>query len=52
MKPVRALVITGFGINCQDELAAAYRLAGGYRTLAACIRGERTVEAVTATLEP
>lgn len=28
MKPVRALVITGFGINCQDELAAAYRLAG------------------------
>ena len=29
MKPVRALVITGFGINCQDELAAAYRLAGG-----------------------
>ena len=25
MKPVRALVITGFGINCQDELAAAAR---------------------------
>lgn len=28
MKTVRALVLTGFGINCQDELAAAYRLAG------------------------
>ena len=28
MKKVRALVLTGFGINCQDELAAAYRLAG------------------------
>ncbi len=28
MKPVRALVITGYGINCQEELAAAYRLAG------------------------
>ncbi len=28
MKAVRALVLTGFGINCQDELAAAYRLAG------------------------
>ena len=28
MKNVRALVLTGFGINCQDELAAAYRLAG------------------------
>jgi formate dehydrogenase len=30
---------------------AAYRAAGGYRTLVDCIRGERTVEAVTATLE-
>ena len=28
MKTVRALVLTGFGINCQDEMAAAYRLAG------------------------
>ncbi len=28
MNHVRALVLTGFGINCQDELAAAYRLAG------------------------
>jgi phosphoribosylformylglycinamidine synthase len=28
VKNVRALVLTGFGINCQDELAAAYRLAG------------------------
>jgi len=28
VKTVRALVLAGFGINCQDELAAAYRLAG------------------------
>lgn len=28
MKRVRALVLTGFGINCQEEMAAAYRLAG------------------------
>ena len=28
MKTVRALVLTGFGINCQEEMAAAYRLAG------------------------
>jgi len=28
MNTVRALVITGYGINCQEELAAAYRLAG------------------------
>jgi phosphoribosylformylglycinamidine synthase subunit PurQ / glutaminase len=28
VKKVRALVLTGFGINCQDEMAAAYRLAG------------------------
>ncbi len=26
--PVRALVITGFGINCEEEMAAAYQLAG------------------------
>lgn len=25
---VKALVITGFGINCEEEMAAAYRLAG------------------------
>ena len=25
----RALVITGFGINCEEETAAAFRLAGG-----------------------
>jgi formate dehydrogenase beta subunit len=29
----------------------AYRRAGGYRTLAACMRGERTVDAVIAELE-
>lgn len=28
MKQVKALVITGFGINCEEEMAAAYRLAG------------------------
>ncbi|MBN2433849.1 MAG: phosphoribosylformylglycinamidine synthase subunit PurQ [Spirochaetes bacterium] len=28
MKKVRALVITGFGINCEEEMAAAYTLAG------------------------
>ena len=26
MKEVRSLVITGFGINCEEEMAAAYRL--------------------------
>lgn len=25
---VRALIITGFGINCEEEMAAAYKLAG------------------------
>jgi phosphoribosylformylglycinamidine synthase subunit PurQ / glutaminase len=25
---VRSLVLTGFGINCEEEMAAAYRLAG------------------------
>ena len=25
---VKALILTGFGINCEEELAAAYRLAG------------------------
>ena len=28
MKKVKALVITGYGINCEEEMAAAYRLAG------------------------
>jgi phosphoribosylformylglycinamidine synthase subunit PurQ / glutaminase len=28
MTKVKALVITGFGINCEEEMAAAYRLAG------------------------
>ncbi|MFO7895360.1 MAG: phosphoribosylformylglycinamidine synthase subunit PurQ [Candidatus Cloacimonadales bacterium] len=26
MKKIKALIITGFGINCEEELAAAYRL--------------------------
>jgi phosphoribosylformylglycinamidine synthase subunit PurQ / glutaminase len=28
MNTVKALVMTGFGINCEEEMAAAYRLAG------------------------
>jgi len=28
MKKVKALVITGFGINCEEEMAAAYKLVG------------------------
>jgi phosphoribosylformylglycinamidine synthase I len=28
MKSVRALILTGFGINCEEEMAAAYELAG------------------------
>ncbi len=28
MKKVKALIITGYGINCEEEMAAAYRLAG------------------------
>lgn len=34
MATVRALIITGFGINCEEEMAAAYRLAGGAPTIA------------------
>ncbi|MEP6998520.1 MAG: NAD(P)H-dependent oxidoreductase subunit E [Betaproteobacteria bacterium] len=30
---------------------AAYRTDGGYRTFTACVRGERTIEAVSAALE-
>lgn len=33
MKTVRALVLTGFGINCEEEMAAAYRLAGAEATI-------------------
>ena len=28
MSKVKSLVITGFGINCEEEMAAAYKLAG------------------------
>ena len=28
MKKVKSLVITGYGINCEEEMAAAYRLVG------------------------
>jgi phosphoribosylformylglycinamidine synthase len=34
MRPVRALVLTGFGINCEEEMAAAYRLAGAEASIA------------------
>ncbi|SHJ66457.1 phosphoribosylformylglycinamidine synthase I [Hymenobacter daecheongensis DSM 21074] len=30
---VRALILTGFGINCEEEFAAAYRLVGGEATI-------------------
>ena len=30
---VRALVLTGFGINCEEEFAAAYRLVGAEATI-------------------
>ena len=29
----RALLLTGFGINCEEEMAAAYRLAGAEATI-------------------
>ena len=28
MKKVKSLIITGFGINCEEEMAAAYKIAG------------------------
>jgi phosphoribosylformylglycinamidine synthase len=28
MREVKAIVVTGFGINCEEEMAAAYNLAG------------------------
>ena len=30
---VKALIITGFGINCEEEMAAAYELAGAESTI-------------------
>ncbi|MCC3154498.1 phosphoribosylformylglycinamidine synthase subunit PurQ [Hymenobacter sp. BT770] len=30
---VQALILTGFGINCEEEFAAAYRLAGAQATI-------------------
>ena len=30
---VKALVVTGFGINCEEEMAAAYRLLGAEATI-------------------
>ncbi|OWP63828.1 phosphoribosylformylglycinamidine synthase [Hymenobacter amundsenii] len=32
-RPVKALILTGFGINCEEEFAAAYRLAGAAPTI-------------------
>lgn len=34
MKHVKALVVTGFGINCEEETAAAFRLAGAKAEIA------------------
>ena len=31
--PPKALILTGFGINCEEEMAAAYRLAGAEATI-------------------
>lgn len=31
---VKSLILTGFGINCEEEIAAAYRLAGAEATIA------------------
>ena len=31
--PVLALILTGFGINCEEEFAAAYRMAGAEPTI-------------------
>ena len=31
---IKALVLTGFGINCEEEMAAAYRLAGAEAQIA------------------
>jgi len=33
IQEVKALVITGFGINCEEETAAAYQLAGAVATI-------------------
>lgn len=30
---VKSLILTGFGINCEEEMAAAYRLAGAKATI-------------------
>lgn len=32
-KSVKALIITGYGINCEEEMAAAYTLAGAEATI-------------------
>ncbi len=46
---VRAGNVEPAPIECID--LAAYRAGGGYRTLAACVAGERNVDAVIAALE-
>jgi formate dehydrogenase len=49
-----AAAITGKRIEAEPPPyidLAAYRADGGYRTVAACVGGERTVEAVTAALD-
>ena len=34
MKNIKSLIITGFGINCEEELAAAYKLTGATSVIA------------------
>ncbi|MGD9676088.1 MAG: phosphoribosylformylglycinamidine synthase subunit PurQ [Candidatus Bipolaricaulia bacterium] len=47
MKRPEALVVTGYGINCEEETAAAYRLAGATATVAHLenvLRGEVSLD--------
>ena len=46
---VRAGTTEAAPVECID--LAAYRAGGGYRTLAACVAGERTIDAVITELE-
>ena len=46
MSKVRSLVLTGFGINCEEEMAAAYKLAGAQADIVhlnEVLKGERSI---------
>ncbi len=46
MNKVRSLVLTGFGINCEEEMAAAYKLAGADADIVhlnEVLKGERSI---------